>query len=201
MNKDEQTNSNISNVHQSGSQNIVAGRDVHLAPPTPPRFTENKRLYTVIAGGSKMSLYRENLKLGPRSLFNANGMRPFAVHLSDDNKLVVDASLYAGPDRPAVLLVDNDLSHRPEGWDWNHDERAAEVVDETGAVVFHIEYQDDNTAVIKGRFVAGGMLMVCDDTGAWNINSISGLTSERTWPIKPAFKYPSKDHKGERVSP
>jgi hypothetical protein len=206
MKKDDKPSQNIITTGQSGGQNIVAGRDVNIGPTPPPkrpRFTENASILKILIGTNTMVIRADSIKKGgtARNVFNFRGMQPFSARVSEDRELMVDAVLYAGPGRPPVQLKENDLTNRPHDWDWNSDEHAMELVDETGAVVFNIEYLDEKTASIKGVFVYGINVLSCEDNGVMEVGVVKELEPDRRWSIRPIFKYPSKDFKGQRVKP
>jgi len=130
-------NTNLTTTNQSGGQNIIAGRDVNLAPSKVPTFSEKVETYVFSFGGSGMivPVSADELRQAPRTPFTFGNVHPITVYLENDT-LMVDITWPTGVQGADIKLHKNVLSGRPHGWEMNSNDRALEVTDNTGQPVF-----------------------------------------------------------------
>jgi hypothetical protein len=181
----------VNPARQSSPPNELDNRTTQSVSPKQPRFSERPSRFTIVAGSNRIDLPAD---VQPQ--FAAiSETRPFSAHLSPDNRICVDADVYAGSNRPAITIRDNVIRGKPENWDRNSDDSAVEIVNEHGDPVFQLQYLDESSASLKGVFVSAGKLTVCDDSGQL---AIGGLRSPIKYSLARLFKYPSKKFPGER---
>ena len=91
---------------------------------------------------------------------------------------------------------------KPREWDRNFNDRAFEVIDESGKPVLQIYYKTANEIVINGMFRVGlSMVYVSEESGIRTQELVTreGKVSDEKPPppSKIMFRYPSLKHQGE----
>jgi hypothetical protein len=115
---------------------------------------------------------------------------PFQIY-TKNGKPFIDVKVWGGPDNPAAITITgNVFSVTPLNWDSNSNDTAFEAVNERGEPVLQLYYKTPTHLVLNGVFptpqgvcVAAEIRTVC--------NPLKPL------PLKPLFKYPSYQHRGE----
>jgi hypothetical protein len=158
--------------------------------PQYPAFREKAGMVYFSFGGNTMGLPAESLTKARFEPFNVFGQKPFKMH-GKDGVLYVDFRA-TGP-RGSIEVVDNEFTVSSPDWDKNSNDRAFEVVDQSGLPVFQMVRNGIDRITVKGIFPMPGGVLIGDDNGV-RVGpkvQVSGAT------IKPVFKYPAWKHPGK----
>lgn len=168
------------------------------SPPIPslkqPSFHEQSETVTFSLGGISVTYDISRLRQKPQKPFDIEGVHPVTMYLGTDNDLLVDFTLWGGPNKPPIEIKGNDFIIRPLGWDRNSNANALEVIDGHGDVVFQLVRQSVTRVLIDGVFMfpQGLLLVASGDKTVMNPppDSIAKLLP------RPIFKYPSWKYPG-----
>jgi hypothetical protein len=161
-----------------------------------PPFSETSEEVTITVGGSSLRFSIGALE-GKRIPFplafgvsESSDYSPIYVGLRG-GKPMVDVTVWAGHDKPAVEVKENRFTVRPRDWDSNTSQTALEIVNEKGVPVLQVYYKNPYRISISGTFaVPGGWLYATESSLLIN-------PSPDPPPLKPIFRYPSWKYPGE----
>ncbi len=122
---------------------------------------------------------------------------PVSVYLRD-GVLCVDATIFSAPHIPLIEVVCNRARINAPGWDTNYSDKAMEVVDSNKFPMFQIIFPDPRRVQVNG-IVPSGMkeLLMYLPGGFQRVTIDPSHPSIINDPLKPIFKYPAWQHKGE----
>jgi hypothetical protein len=186
------------------SPNVATGDHstviINSAPKGNPRFREKIERVYFHFGNNTVGLPVATLRTSHFDLFRAFGGSLLAgkskvgMYMEGDT-IFVDVSITSPSNQlPSVEIKHNEFSQPQRGWDRNFDESALEFVDPQGRALFQLIYQDSTNVALYGVFSPSpGFVLAMTKEGT----TINPLGSFNLPP--PLFKYPSREHPGERV--
>jgi len=141
---------------------------------------DNDRIVRITVNGAHIWT---SLSFLDGTTFNGRSIKGYPVRVytqSNDPKPYVDTKVYSS-ECGLVEIKANHLTAVPKGWDWNANDRAIEIINESRVPVFQVVLSAANQLDIWGVFSEA--------------ESKSGLQSTRL------FKYPSAQYQGELIEP
>jgi hypothetical protein len=112
--------------------------------------------------------------------------------------LKVDMKLKADKDdKPYIELKDSEFVVRVEGCDKNSNEKALEIVNAHGVVLFQLIRKSSAEVVINGIFPIGKSLLLAGPDGFYTRPTMEQINHFR---LKPIFKYPAWKYPGQYVA-
>jgi hypothetical protein len=119
----------------------------------------------------------------------------------ENNRLFCDVEFFPTFGLPPIKLEHNTLSGRPRNWDWNHNDKALEIVNEDLVPIFQMYYKDDTHVMLNGVFPLKGELWICTEAGTETIRDsiIKTRFPDGIIPVNlnRLFKYPSFKYPGQ----
>jgi hypothetical protein len=176
-----------------------------IAQWLPPELPTNCIDVTMIWGGNFFGDYVSKAR-NTNLPIDYNGVAPFSVRV-ENNRLYVDCNFFT-QDYGFIKIRGNSISPQlPQRWDMNMSSNALEIVDENMAPVFQLFYKRPDEVAINGVFQIGGMVWFASDKhleyfGTNNVDYIKASQSNfkaLTDRVRPIFKYPAWNHKGQMV--
>ena len=167
-----------------------------LVAPKRPAFHEKSEWYTVQFGLDTARNKIADLEKAPFTpfVFGESGeIVPLRIY-AEDGLVFVDVMLFQGRDKPTVIIKHSEYNKDlPVGWDLNSKEgEALEIVNENGIPVFQLIYKSPISVEVQGVFSTGTGFFVADHSGI-----IGGTNDPIPRALKPIFKYPAWQHRGE----
>lgn len=177
-----------------------------LFPKNTPTFPKEATKFLLsVMGAEPIELDIEQLKKrssnvppNPKTLVD---LVIATIYINTDGILCIDATTIG-----KVRIRNNLFDVLPPDWDFNHDARAVELVNEQRIPVYQIELARPLSVRLGGAILANGgnMVVTLGEDGKKLNRPIEFLTPE--FPSRPAlkigtkriFKYPSGPHRGER---
>ena len=161
-------------------------------------FQEKIEHVVITVGGINIGLDHGNLSRDTskrqQHMFVFGGSEPIVPYV-ENGRLFCDVEFFSKFGIPPIKLEHNILSGKPEGWDWNQNDRAIEVVNEKLVPVFQMYWKDDNHIVFNGVFPTMSGLLLCSEghTEMLGDRAVKRLFPSGVIPvnIKRIFKYPS----------
>jgi hypothetical protein len=165
--------------------------DKPLPAPPPPTFTENDSEVNVSAGSISTTI-RNGVSTVHCLIAN-----PCVTAYIKDHRVVVDASLYAGPGLTPFEIKGNTFTLRDPQWDRNYNDTAFEVVNKDLVPVLQIIYTTPHDVLIYGIFQSDSSVYVLSSNGAKMAAGGQFTVTRRDYPNKKLFKYPSRKYLGQ----
>jgi hypothetical protein len=206
-----------SGVKKSGQEPNFTTKDVAPEPtrlPSPSKyqgFHENppETVYFSLGGGGPTQVVKTDALRSGRavSVVNLDGFAPIRGHL-DGDVLYCDVTLWGGPGVTPIQIHDNAFTVNRPDWDRNFTEDAFEVVNKDGVPMLQVIRKTPDHWVVNGVFVNGNSVAVASEAGlsvSMDMPTMSPEQHQRVQQairnamstLKPIFKYPSYQHKGE----
>ena len=184
----------IAGVQQPRTEQV---NEEWLPPQLPPSCTN---IYLLFAGQStEMTI--EEIKTAHFALIN--GFEPVKWR-------VVSNRLYVDVDIPIVSQVINlrggqFSGNLPPQWEMNFNSNALEIVSASNSPIYQVFYRRPDQVVVNGIFGRRGITLAATTNGleywtgesnaAYNLEAF--YSGKQTTGLKPIFKYPAWQHKGE----
>ncbi|MDP8263198.1 MAG: hypothetical protein P9M13_07845 [Candidatus Ancaeobacter aquaticus] len=159
-----------------------------------PMFSENVDNFSFSLGerGITVEFKKEVLeKEHMNNLFVFSNYRPVELYI-EGGQLYADVKIYGGSGLSPIEIKKNKLSNKPSNWDFNSNETALEIVDNTQTPIYQFFYKNKSHIVMNGIFPFPGGLILASENGA-TINP----TLPTNFSLKRIFKYPSWQYPGE----
>ncbi len=169
---------------------IVPKQHVTLLSRYSAGFPLNARKLTVtLGGGGRVSATytKEKLDSAKGDSIPGSTMRIPLDFYTENNRLYVDADVFAGVNHPPIRIRRNVVSGLPHGWDGNYSNVALEIISADTIPVLQIYYVSADSIRVNGVFRAGGKLVIADGSGVSSVQGKLVLFYRAT----PMFKYPS----------
>lgn len=163
---------------------------INQQPLEEPTFTEGFDVVEFTIGSNRAMYSIAQLEKSKIPFFI--NMIPASLYVAD-GKPYVDIDIYNTLIEPPVRLQHNKIMNRPAYWDMNSDKTALEIINEKQQIVFQLYYKTPSHIVINGLLINGKDTVLASDDGM-----IINPDKIGTFSIKPIFKYPSLEHRGER---
>lgn len=123
-----------------------------------------------------------------------NGVRPIQVYIQNDI-LYANVKLYSGDNTTPIEIDGRTFVVQPEGWEYNYDALAFEVVDDEKQPVFQFIRRTAFDVVVNGVLSVRGWVVAGNESGLI-INPSPLQLAE--FSLNPIFKYPSSKYQGQR---
>ena len=124
-----------------------------------------------------------------------------------DGLFCVDAKIVYGPfGAPEIDIVCNRVdTNIPPGWDTNFSENAVEVVNQNQRPVFQLIFVNPHRVQLNGIIRAAPNRYNVYFPGGWskftvNPDPLAPIEVPKELPLKPLFKYPAWNHRGESAN-
>ncbi len=156
------------------------------------------KLTVILGGGDKAAVTstKKQLEEAKGDSLSGTGARlPFVIYL-DRGKLFIEADVFAGGDRPPILIRRNVIYGLPYGWDGNYDSGALEIVSADTLPMFQLIFKSEDEIRVNGVFRSQGKLVIADQSGVTSVQGKLVLF----YNTKPVFKYPSWKYPHQRSS-
>lgn len=135
---------------------------------------------------------------GEQVALTINGQPIFVVHI-EDNKLYVDALVFAGIGNEPIIIHNNRIyGEKPDGWQIDHNKMNLEIQNQNGIPVLIMEYKSPYSIIVSGLFVTP--LGICKVSNEGAIYELGDTLSELgTYKVDRVFRHYFWDlFKGER---
>jgi hypothetical protein len=155
--------------------------------------------YMFVIGNQGFPQTKEELQKGPVIPYKIGNSGPFTMYLENDN-LLVDTMVYAGSQNLPIVIKHNQVSVplKPDV-DVNSSATAYEVV-ASGKVVFQMLLNPPHQVIVKGIFITpDGMRLIAIPPTFIIVGAAAKMP--KFSPLKPIFKYPSTEFKGQYANP
>jgi hypothetical protein len=143
-----------------------------------PTFRDNSTQVLVKYGSGRQAFWTqitvgELEQEGGQVPLKIDGYDVFKIHI-DQNKLYIDTSLFAGIKSqsnhifyPPVVITNNEISEKPDGWKIYENNMNLEIDNENGIPVLIMEYKNPYSIIISGLFVTPmGICKVDNENGS-----------------------------------
>jgi hypothetical protein len=173
----------------------------------PPKFDNDNLKFDVMFGGHRerepVLIWGHVATLDIYQVKATNGFPITIGSLPAITAHVIEGRMFFDLDVPTtghlIEIRDGQCATLPEGWDWNCDSDAFEIVDDQRRSIFQEIYKTNNAVWIMGGIEYQGTLLISDFNGQITPRPRVFYNDIFDVGLKNIFKYPSSKYKGQRI--